>query len=166
MNLVKRVESQGDRRRRYIQLVPETIALLGVIGGRRVGRLIFVCTENAARSQLAAVLWNGRETGVAALSGGTCPAMRVHPGALKAAARRGFELRGARPGPIPETRATDLVITVCDKAHELLTARGAPSHVHWSVSDPIVSGRSAAFELTLEVLDRRIDNLSAHVTAI
>ncbi len=163
LNLIERVTSQGDRRRRYVKLVPGAIASLGIGGVIRVGRVVFVCTENAARSQLAAVLWNCRNIGVAAVSGGTAPAKKVHPGTIRAASRRGLKLRGARPEPIPEITSTDLVITVCDKAHEMLSALGTPAHIHWSVSDPLISGEESAFDRASEVLDRRIERLSTLV---
>lgn len=164
LNLVERVTSQGDRRRRYVKLVPTTIASLGIGGVVRVGRVVFVCTENAARSQLAAALWNYRKVGVAAVSGGTAPAKKVHPGTIRAVSRRGLTLQGARPAPIPEVKPTDLVVTVCDKAHEMLSTRGTPAHIHWSVSDPLVSGDQRAFDQALEVLDRRVERLSTLVS--
>ncbi len=165
LNVVRRVSSQGDRRRRYVQLVPATIASVAVGMVRPAGRVVFVCTENAARSQLAALFWNTRDTGVAAVSGGTSPARRVHPGTLRTASRRGLKLRDARPTPIPEIRPTDLVITVCDKAYELLIAQGTPSHIHWSVSDPLVSDDPHAFELAADVLNLRVNRLAVLVSA-
>ena len=53
--------------------------------------ILFVCTHNSARSQLAAALWTAT-TGREALSAGTQPATRVHPGAVAAAARAGLVL--------------------------------------------------------------------------
>ncbi|MEU0157140.1 low molecular weight phosphatase family protein [Micromonospora fulviviridis] len=67
-----------------------------------VGRVVFVCTRNSARSQLAAALWSGR-THIAAASAGTKPATRVPPYAVAVAHRRGLALnrrplgRRARP---------------------------------------------------------------------
>ncbi len=165
VDLIRRVTSQGDRRRRYVQLVPGTIARLGVGAMRDVGRLIFVCTENSARSQLAEVLWNDLRLDITATSGGTCPAARVHPGAVRVASDRGLRLRGARPRPIPEVGPGDLVITVCDKAHEALCAGGELSHIHWSVPDPATSGEPKAFALTVDVLSERISSLSGNVLA-
>jgi ArsR family transcriptional regulator, arsenate/arsenite/antimonite-responsive transcriptional repressor / arsenate reductase (thioredoxin) len=165
VDLIRRVSSQGDRRRRYVQLVPGTIARLGVGNVRGARRLIFVCTENSARSQLAEVLWNHQGLGITATSGGTSPAARVHPGAVRAASQRGLRLRGARPRPIPEVGSTDLVITVCDKAHEAICAGGKLSHIHWSVPDPAISGEARAFALALDVLSERIESLSGHVRA-
>ena len=165
VDLVRRVTSQGDRRRRYVQLVPGTIARLGVGAMRQVRRLVFVCTENSARSQLAEVLWNDLRLDITATSGGTSPAARVHPGAVRVASDRGLRLRGARPRPIPEVGPSDLVITVCDKAHEALRADAELSHIHWSVPDPAPSGEPKAFALTVDVLSERISSLSGNVRA-
>jgi protein-tyrosine-phosphatase/DNA-binding HxlR family transcriptional regulator len=165
VKLIERVVSQGDRRRRYVRLVPTTIASLEIGDVIRVGCVIFVCTENAARSQIAAALWNHLDVGVSATSGGTHPARRIHPGAIRAAKERGCELPDSHPRPMPAIGPTDLVITVCDKAHEELSATGHSqrSLIHWSVSDPLTSENSRAFEVVADVLSRRIDSLSSHV---
>jgi protein-tyrosine-phosphatase len=166
LNLVARVVSGGDRRRRYVQLVPSTLAQLGVGNRLRVGRLVFVCTENVARSQLAALFWNHLDTGVLATSGGTRPGHRVHPGAVRAARRRGLDLRNARPGPIPDLGAVDLIVTVCDKAHETARRRTMDEGLHWSVPDPLALDDPEAFELTAEILARRVQDLSSRVLPI
>ena len=54
-------------------------------------------------------------------------------------------------GPAP--RGDDLVVTVCDRAHEEL---GAASQVHWSVPDPVVAGTRAAFDLAYDELATRV----------
>ena len=163
LHMIERVYSQGDRRRRYVQLVPSVMATLGTGNVIPVIRVIFVCTENAARSQIAAALWNNFNVGVTATSGGTHPAERVHPGAIRALRRRGYELRDTRPRSIPAIAPNDLVVTVCDKAHEELSAAGGRSHVHWSVADPLASHGSLTFELVTEMLARRVENLASHV---
>jgi protein-tyrosine-phosphatase len=55
----------------------------------------------------------------------------------------------------------DLVIAVCDTAHEDLTSRVRP-RLHWSVPDPVRVGTDAAFEAAYADLAGRIDRL-AHV---
>lgn len=157
--LVERVSSQGDRRRRYVRLIPATLADLGLGGTLRIGRVVFVCTENIARSQLAAALWNHLAPGVPATSGGTQPGSRVHPGAVKAAVHRGLDLRRACPGPVPDAEPDDLVVTVCDRAHERLRAAGNGAHLHWSVPDPVASRNASAFEAAAETLSKRIQRL-------
>lgn len=164
LELIERGPSQGDRRRRYVRLIPGTLEDLRIRGTLRIERLVFVCTENIARSQLAAALWNHLGIEIPACSGGTYPKVRVHPGAVKAAARRGLDLRNARPGPIPDAHPLDLVITVCDRAHEALQAAGDQAHVHWSIPDPVRAGRSSAFDVAADLLDHRIRRLEPLVS--
>jgi len=160
LGLVERVRSQGDRRRRYVHLVLAALDGLNNGPALRIARVVFVCTENVARSQIAAGLWNHLRSDVRAVSGGTHPGRRVHPGAVRAAARRQVDLRHLRPGPIPDTGGVDLVITVCDRAHETLGVRGCGTWLHWSVPDPVTSGRPAAFDAATEILSERIDDLA------
>jgi protein-tyrosine-phosphatase len=157
--LIERVRSQGDQRRRYRlrRAALDAIARPYLLDARRV---VFVCTENAARSQLAQAIWNHQHR-VPAVSGGTRPAERVHAGALQAARRRGLSLR-SRPAPIPELNPTDLVITVCDRANEHLgDTPGA--RLHWSIPDPATSAESTAYDSAAEQLSERIDAIAANV---
>lgn len=155
VGLIARLPSAGDRRRRYVRLVREPLADLGVSTARPSGRVLFVCTANSARSQLAAALWAHR-TGGEVASAGTHPADRVHPGAVAAADRAGLDLRAARPRVLEPADVDDrtLVVTVCDRAHEELDP--APSWWHWSVPDPVEVGTDDAFDAALAHLDARI----------
>ena len=56
----------------------------------------------------------------------------------------------------------DVVITVCDNAHEEL---GDLTQVHWSVPDPVPTGSDAAFDAAFDELASRIDNAAAHLIA-
>jgi protein-tyrosine-phosphatase len=116
-------------------------------------RVLFVCSHNSARSQLAAAMWSAR-TGTRASSAGTHPADRVHPGAVAAAARAGIDLSDAAPRMLDPDESADLVVTVCDRAHEELDA--PPEWWHWSLPDPIEDGRAAAFDAVVSDLDDRI----------
>lgn len=119
--------------------------------------MVFVCTHNSARSQLAAALWQDR-TGGAARSAGTHPADRVHPGALAAAERAGLDLRDARPRVLDGFGAGETVVTVCDRAHEEL--RPGADWWHWSVPDPVEDGRPDVFDRVVAHLDERITTIS------
>ena len=153
VGLIERFESAGDRRRRYIRLVREPLAGLGVAATRPAGRVLFVCSHNSARSQLAAAVWSAR-TGERASSAGTHPADRVHPGAVAAAARAGLDLSDAAPRLLDPDERVDLVVTVCDRAHEELDA--PPEWWHWSLPDPVDDGRAAAFDAVVSDLEDRI----------
>ena len=153
VGLIERFESAGDRRRRYVRLVREPLAGLGVAPTRPAGRVLFVCSHNSARSQLAAAVWSAR-TGERASSAGTHPADRVHPGAVAAAARVGLDLSDAAPRLLDPDERVDLVVTVCDRAHEELDA--PPEWWHWSLPDPVADGRAAAFDAVVSDLEDRI----------
>lgn len=163
VGVVRRVNSEGDARRRYVQLAAEPGLLLG-LGEPTVldGQVLFVCTHNAARSQLAAALWRDR-TGRDAVSAGTEPADRIASGARRVAARHGLVLDD-RPHHLDEIDGdVGLVVTVCDRARETGDWPDAPLR-HWSVPDPV--GRSArAFTDAFEAITRRVDALAAEVTA-
>jgi ArsR family transcriptional regulator, arsenate/arsenite/antimonite-responsive transcriptional repressor / arsenate reductase (thioredoxin) len=159
VGLIERFVSAGDRRRRYVRLVREPLARLGVATARPAGQVLFVCSHNSARSQLAAALWTAR-TGGPASSAGTHPADRVHPGAVAAASRAGLDLSEATPRMLGAGDAVDaaevveLVVTVCDQAHEELEP--GPGWWHWSLPDPVQDGRATAFDAVITELDDRI----------
>jgi ArsR family transcriptional regulator, arsenate/arsenite/antimonite-responsive transcriptional repressor / arsenate reductase (thioredoxin) len=154
VGLIERRVSAGDRRRRYVRLRPHVLTDLGVGTSRRRGRALFVCTQNSARSQLAAALWRQR-TGDDATSAGTHPAHRVHPGAITAARRAGLDLGDAHPRSLERADLdVDLVVTVCDRAHEEL--HPPPEWLHWSIPDPVDGRTRRAFDSALAELDDRI----------
>jgi protein-tyrosine-phosphatase len=156
VGLIERTVSAGDRRRRYVRLRRHALRGLRVGAGHRPrGRALFVCTQNSARSQLAAALWR-HHTGEAATSAGTHPADRVHPGAVAAARRVGLDLGDAQPRALSDGDLdADVVVTVCDRAHEELDAAG--EWLHWSIPDPVDAGTRKAFDNALVELDDRIN---------
>lgn len=157
--IVERLVSSGDRRRRYVRLRPEPLSALAEVAAPVPDEVLFVCTHNSARSQLAAALWRAR-TGRQASSAGTHPAPAVHRGALDAARRAGIDLNGATPALL-DSRAIEAThcVTVCDRAHEELPADAAAWH--WSVADPVEVGTDDAFDAALDDLDHRIRSLAA-----
>lgn len=159
VGLLRRVRSEGDRRRSYLQLVPGVLDQLAAAPVRGAQRVVFVCTRNSARSQLAAALWHHRGPTPAA-SAGTRPAGRVHPRAVALARRHGLDLDPTRTAHVTDVVAAgDLVIAVCDNAHEELTGADAPD-LHWSVPDPVRVDTDAAFESAYTDLAGRIDRLA------
>jgi protein-tyrosine-phosphatase len=153
--LVVRTRSEGDRRRTYLRLEPAVLASLTppALGG--ADRVVFVCTHNSARSQLAAALWRQR-TGRPVASAGTDPASGVHPRAITVAHRHGLALDPAGTAHVNDVvHDGDLVIAVCDNAHEDLTGRVRP-RLHWSVPDPVRTGTDAAFEAAYADLADRV----------
>lgn len=153
VGLIERFVSAGDRRRRYVRLVRAPLAGLGMATAPPTDQVVFVCSHNSARSQLAAALWTAR-TGATATSAGTHPADRVHPEAVAAGSRAGLDLSRAEPRTFDPAGPAELVVTVCDQAHEELHPE--PTWWHWSVPDPVADGRDAAFDAVITELDDRI----------
>lgn len=159
VGIIRREASAGDRRRRYVRLVPDALPTLPVAATQLPSRVVFLCTANSARSQLAAALWMAR-TGRNAASAGTHPALRVHRGAVAAARRAGVSLTGAEPRTIDadELLRPDIqVVTVCDRAHEELPRTAG--WWHWSIPDPVTDSSPAAFDRVVTELDTRIRTL-------
>ena len=161
--IITRRRSEGDRRRTYLQLVPGALDSLAPPAARAAVRVLFVCTANSARSHLAAALWRRAST-VPAVSAGTHPAAAIDPGAIAAAGRHRLPLPRLRPRHISDVRHDgDLVITVCDLAHEEL---GDARALHWSVPDPVPAGDPGGFDAALAQLADRVGRLAPRLVAV
>ena len=155
--LVARRRSEGDRRRNYLRLIPDALDSLARPPARTAPRVLFVCTANSARSHLAAALWR-RASSIPAASAGTHPADAIAAGAIAAAERHHLPLRRVRPRHISQVQQDgDLVVTVCDLAHEEL---GHLSAVHWSVPDPVPAGDPGRFDDVVAELRHRIERFA------
>ena len=160
--LVERSRSEADRRRSYVRLVAGSLEGLLPTAATAARRVVFVCTGNSARSPLAAALWAQAST-IPAVSAGTHPAVRVDPGAVRAATRAGLDLTAATPRSVADVLGVDdLVVTVCDSAHEEL---GGRDDLHWSVPDPVRVGSAAAFDAAVDDLSARIRDLAPRIAA-
>ena len=159
--VVRRSMSHADGRRTYLRLEPSRIDL-AVFPRIRASKVVFVCTHNSARSQLAAALW-AEASGIPATSVGYRPANRVHPGAVAVAARHGIDISSAHPRGYSELEATpDLVISVCDRANEADWPFGG-QHLHWSIADPSERGTDDAFAMAFDEIAERIAVTHPHV---
>ncbi len=160
VGLIERRVSEGDHRRRYVTLRRDRLDGVVVAPAIAPELVLFVCTHNSARSQFAAALWRDR-TGRAAESAGNEPAERVHPLAVRAAAEFGLDISGATPkGYDAIAMQPDLVVSVCDRAHEAGPPFAARL-LHWSVPDPVPVGTAAAFRSAFSTLADRVDRLAA-----
>jgi protein-tyrosine-phosphatase/DNA-binding transcriptional ArsR family regulator len=131
---------------------------------RRRTRLLFLCTGNSARSQMAEALIEHMSGGtVEAASAGSHP-KQLHANAVAAMRKRGIDISGNRTKHLDGFVAQrfDLVITLCDRVREVCPE--FPSHpelVHWSIPDPAQAGSTdrascPAFEHTAVELETRI----------
>jgi arsenate reductase len=131
-------------------------------------RLLFLCTGNAARSQMAEALARIDYADLLdPVSAGSRPAGFVHPLAVQAIEELGFGMDSARSKGAEEFREAtfDLVVTVCaSAAADCPTWPGARHLVHWPIEDPSFAkgseeARLAAFRATRDELRQRIDSL-------
>jgi protein-tyrosine-phosphatase/DNA-binding transcriptional ArsR family regulator len=130
-------------------------------------RVLFLCTGNSARSQIAAALAERLSGGaVRAESAGSHP-KPLHPNALRVMSERGLDTSGCRSKHLGEFtgRRFDYVISLCDRVREVCPEfPGGPELIHWSIPDPAREPGSdeetlPAFERTAAELNARIDFL-------
>lgn len=127
-------------------------------------RVIFVCTGNSARSQMAEALLR-RDGGAdfEVVSAGVSP-RGVHPMTIKALDMVGIDITGARSKSVGEFlgQRFDYVITVCDRARATCPVfPGGSVTLHWGIDDPAEAtgtdeARQAAFNRALKELSIRI----------
>ena len=130
--------------------------------GRRP-RVLFLCTGNSARSQMAeALLDRMSDGGVAAYSAGSHP-KALHPHAVRAMHEHGIDISGHRVKHLAEFTGQRFafVVTLCDRVREVCPEfPGHPDLVHWSVPDPAAGppGEDTypAFQATARDLAARI----------
>ncbi|HXA16220.1 MAG TPA: arsenate reductase ArsC [Thermoanaerobaculia bacterium] len=128
-------------------------------------RILFLCTGNAARSQMAEGLMRafyGDEVDV--VSAGSRPAGWVHPLAIGALAEIGIDISDAQSkGADPFLdQPFDVVVTVCDSAaQDCPLWPGAARIEHWPIEDPTFGDEDGAsrFAATRDELRRRIEEL-------
>jgi arsenate reductase (thioredoxin) len=129
-------------------------------------RVLFVCTGNSARSQIAEKILNRKAAGkFIAHSAGAQPAAQVNPHAIEALERHGYFWTGGHPRSVDTVidESWDFVITVCDRAKESCPIfPGQPVLAHWGMPDPAaVEGtdqeKRRAFDDAVLTINRRLD---------
>jgi protein-tyrosine-phosphatase len=148
---------------------PRPAALRG--RGATPVRVLFLCTGNSARSQIAEALAERLSGGaVSAASAGSKP-KPLHPNAVRVMRERGIDLAGCRSKHLDEfaDRRFDYVISLCDRVREVCPEfPGGPALIHWSIPDPARQPGSdeetlPAFERTAAELCTRIGFLIAAI---
>jgi protein-tyrosine-phosphatase/DNA-binding transcriptional ArsR family regulator len=130
--------------------------------------VLFLCTGNSARSQMAEALCERLSAGmVRAASAGSHP-KALHADAVRVMRQRGIDISGRRAKHLDEFagRTFDYVISLCDRVREVCPEfHGGPERIHWSLADPSrAPGDVAAFERTAAELERRIGFLLEAIT--
>jgi protein-tyrosine-phosphatase len=156
------LQTAGGALHPALQLEPPRLTPAAVRSPRP--RVLFLCTGNSARSQIAEALLEEMSGGtIDADSAGSNP-KPVHPNAVSVLAGRGIDIGAKRSKHLDEFAGQrfDTVITLCDRIREVCPPfRWSPEHVHWSIPDPSLEPAtgdlaSAAFERTANELQRRI----------
>jgi protein-tyrosine-phosphatase/DNA-binding transcriptional ArsR family regulator len=138
--------------------------------GRRP-RVLFLCTGNSARSQMAAALLEHRSGHtIEARSAGSHP-KALHPDAVRVMASRGIDLTGGAAKHLRRFARThfDQVVTLCDKVREVCPEfPGSPTTAHWSIPDPAAGADTddvhSAFEQVAADLEIRVGRLIARIS--
>ena len=123
-------------------------------------RVLFLCTGNSARSQMAEALCEHLSGGaIQAASAGSAP-KPLHPGAVRVMRARGIDIAGRRSKHLDEFADVrfDRVISLCDRVREVCPE----AQVHWSVPEP---GDDDAFEAVAVELETRIGFLIEAINA-
>jgi len=100
-------------------------------------RVLFVCTGNSARSQMAEGF--AKAMGIEAFSAGTHPKDAVHPLAVTVMAEKGIDISHHKPKPLDLefAKTVDLVVTVCGEADAECAHLPLPvPKIHWDLPDP------------------------------
>lgn len=134
---------------------------------QRAAEVLFVCTGNAGRSQIAAALFHrAAPDGVAVTSAGVDPWEHVHPMAARILAERDIDISRRRPRHVRDVarEAFDIVVTIGDRARdETPDMPGLPLRIHWDIGDPAdadgTPDSEAVFRRTLDAIEERLPEL-------
>jgi ArsR family transcriptional regulator, arsenate/arsenite/antimonite-responsive transcriptional repressor / arsenate reductase (thioredoxin) len=127
-------------------------------------RILFLCTGNSSRSQIAETLTRALSGGgVEAFSAGSQP-KPLHPNAVRVLGARGIDTSELRSKHVDELvrRRFDYVVSLCDRVREVCPEfPGGPGLIHWSIPDPAAAPGSIddtypVFEETANELESRI----------
>ncbi len=169
----ERLAASGAALHAGLRLVPAELTLpaegLGGPPAQSPVRVLFLCTGNSARSQMAeAILGRLGGSRIEVASAGSHP-KDLHPYAVRVMRERGIDISGARSKHLSEftEQRFDYVISLCDRVREVCPEfPGAPAMVHWSIPDPAAEAAGAAnqdsypaFVRTAEELNTRIQFL-------
>ena len=137
--------------------------------------ILFVCTGNAGRSQMAQAMLRrlvGDEVEIE--SAGVEPWDHLHPMAVRLMAERGISLDGHYPKSAESVadRAFDVVVTIGDPARAKLPERlrSTGEWIHWDISDPAdaddTPDSEAVFSRTAEAIEKKLPELTERLSRI
>ena len=132
--------------------------------GAPLARVLFLCTGNSARSQIAEALAGELSGGaLSAASAGSHP-KPLHPNAVRVMRERGIDISGRRSRHLGEfaDQRFDYVISLCDRVREVCPEfPGGPESIHWSIPDP--AREPGSDEETLPAFERTAAELCSRL---
>jgi arsenate reductase len=131
------------------------------VTARRLPRALFICLQNAGRSQIAQAFW--QQLGGDARSAGSRPAARLHPEVVAAMRESGIDLSDRVPRPLTDSDAAwaEVVVTMgCGDECPYVPGR---SYVDWELDDP-ADGDPVAVRAIRDEIHRRVIELALVVT--
>ena len=141
-----------------------SMGALGSRGHRRKPTVLFACTGNGTRSQIAEALLRQRSAQtVDVVSAGSHP-KPIHPNAIAVLAERGIDISAATSKSLDlfARRRFDVVITLCDRVREVCPPLASDdSTLHWSIEDP--SRLPGATRVTMPAFRVVADDLAARI---
>ena len=127
--------------------------------------ILFLCTANRCRSQMAEGIYRALAPGSTVHSAGTRPG-GVHPLAVRVMGEIGIDISGHTSkgtGAIP-AESIDTTVTVCDEAAGCPTPTPGARHIHWSIADP--DRAAGTEEEILEAFRDARDDVKARIEAL
>ncbi len=165
--VVERRRSEADARSTFVTLRLDNPLVAATTDTTLLAppqRVLFVCSHNSARSQMAASAF-AEVAHLPAASAGTEPAARINPLAAQAMARHGLAPLAATPTHVSDVlRQGDLVISVCDSARRDLERAGGAPALHWSIPDPASRRSAREFDGAMTEVLARATSLARHIT--
>jgi len=164
---------QGVRLRNYVPLFAHRFArerlraLAQAEGklGKDVPEVLFVCTHNAGRSQMAAALLDHAAKGrVHVRSAGSAPGEEINPAAVEALSEMGIDISKGFPKPMTDevVQAADAVVTMgCGDACPIYPGK---RYEDWELDDPAGQGLDDVRKIRDEI-DRRVQTLLRELTS-
>ena len=130
-------------------------------------KIIFICTGNSCRSQMAEGLMRdavGENFDV--LSAGSNPS-KVHPAAIKVMNEWGIDIKNQKSKNVNNylEKNIEIVVTVCEKANQVCPSfPNGRTRIHWNIKDPFHSWNSeerdlAPYRITRNEIKKKINNL-------
>jgi protein-tyrosine-phosphatase/DNA-binding transcriptional ArsR family regulator len=138
----------------------------------QAARVLFICTHNSARSQMAEGLMRHLGGGHIQVSSAGSHPTALHPDAVRTMDALGIDIRGQQSKDMQAfvEQSFDYIVTVCDRAREICPAfPGGGIPLHWGFADPAAVGdvgeRQRAFQQIAGQLTDRIEHFLMGLTA-